>query len=194
MLSILRGSLVDVVELRQSGVILRGDRVVVRPPTEANANELARILREDVTLGEWLGSSTADDSFDGQQYIVYISDWEIFRDALCFAIVLRDGPAIGSISLSHINTHERTGRIGYWIASAHWRKGYTTEAFTLVADYAERIGLHHLSARIEDHNIASVKLWRRYGASERKTHDKRIEVSLDLTNRIHNTNGTGHVS
>jgi [ribosomal protein S5]-alanine N-acetyltransferase len=184
----------NVSELRQSGVILRGDRVVVRPPMEADANELARILREDATLGEWLGSSTAVDSFDGQQYIADISDWEISRDALCFAIVLRDGPAIGSISLSHINVHERTGRIGYWIASTHWRQGYTTEAFTLVADYAECIGLHHLSARIENHNIASVKLWRRYGASERETHDKRIEVSLDLTNRIHNTNGTGHVS
>ncbi|MBU2702947.1 RimJ/RimL family protein N-acetyltransferase [Sporomusaceae bacterium BoRhaA] len=59
------------------------------------------------------------------------------KPADMFAIVLGE-KAIGTISLSHQNTINHTARIGYWLGSAYWNKGYASKAFQLILDQAKK--------------------------------------------------------
>ena len=85
-------------------------------------------------------------------------------NGICLAIVETQwGRAVGLISLSHIDLAARTGRIGYWTASACWRQGLTSEAFGLVLQLARSLELKSISAAIQTDNIASQRIYERHG-------------------------------
>jgi RimJ/RimL family protein N-acetyltransferase len=100
-----------------------------------------------------------------EEYLTDTARWQHRNQAICLATILRDEDlAIGMISLSHVDLPARTGRIGYWTASAHWNKGYTREAFGLVLQLAQSLELKTISANIQTGNAASERIYLRHGA------------------------------
>jgi ribosomal-protein-alanine N-acetyltransferase len=67
---------------------------------------------------------------------------------------------LGGISLSNVRRGvSRTATMGYWIGQPHARKGYTSEAATLLLNYAfETLTLHRIEAGCVPGNMASRSL------------------------------------
>ena len=72
-------------------------------------------------------------------------------------------PVIGSIGL-----HEKDGafEMGYWIARAHWGRGYASEAGRAVVDVARALGHKRLAAGHYVDNPASARVLRKIGFRE----------------------------
>ncbi len=81
-----------------------------------------------------------------------------------FAIELRETrELVGSIA---INPHEqhRRAEIGYWVAVAHWGRGYMTEAVRAIIDYGFReLGLNRVHAECHGDNPASARVLEKAG-------------------------------
>jgi RimJ/RimL family protein N-acetyltransferase len=71
---------------------------------------------------------------------------------------------VGTISISQISP-EGQARVGYWLTSTVWHKGYGTSVFEWLLSECKRIGICEISARIGEENIPSLKLWRKFGGS-----------------------------
>jgi RimJ/RimL family protein N-acetyltransferase len=74
------------------------------------------------------------------------------------------GQPVGTISISQIGP-EGQARVGYWLTSTVWHKGYGTSVFEWLLSECKRIGIYEISARIGAENIPSLKLWRKFGGS-----------------------------
>ena len=93
--------------------------------------------------------------------------WEVEKKGVCYCVLCDEVP-IGSISISHRDFENKTASCGYWIHSSLWGRGYTTKAFELAIDEARKAGFETLSCSILKHNLASIALWKRHGASLQK--------------------------
>lgn len=71
---------------------------------------------------------------------------------------------VGTISISQISP-EGQARVGYWLTSTVWHKGYGTSVFEWLLSECKRIGINEISARIGAENIPSLTLWRKFGGS-----------------------------
>lgn len=78
---------------------------------------------------------------------------------------LTDGAIVGSFSINEIVRGSfQSAFLGYWVGSAHRRKGYMTEGFGLLLDHAfGAVALHRVEANIRPENAASLALVRRLG-------------------------------
>ncbi|GAA0124340.1 GNAT family N-acetyltransferase [Clostridium sp. ATCC 25772] len=120
------------------------------------ANELVKILNTDNKLQDSLGAKKSNISHN--EFIIYNNHWSKVNNAEIFAILYKE-IAIGTISLSHQNIKLKKAEIGYWISSKYWKKGYTSEAFSQILNYAKSKGIKHLSSKIKKDNIPSRKIW-----------------------------------
>ncbi|MDF2685870.1 MAG: hypothetical protein K0S55_1051, partial [Clostridia bacterium] len=68
------------------------------------------------------------------------------------------------ISISFKNYETKIAKIGYWIESRQWGRGYATKAFALAIKGAQKMGFETLTCSILKDNKASVALWQRQGA------------------------------
>jgi ribosomal-protein-alanine N-acetyltransferase len=132
--------------------------------------QLIWFLNNDKHLVEHLGSN-ASIKISEQEFSETNKKWIVENHADMFAIVLGK-KAIGLISLSHQDTINHTARIGYWIGSTYWNKGYTSKAFQLVLDQAKIRKIKYASSTIKRDNIASKKIWDKYGAQTENKDDE----------------------
>jgi RimJ/RimL family protein N-acetyltransferase len=87
-----------------------------------------------------------------------------------FAIELREtGELVGSIAI-HPDEQHRRGGIGYWIAAAHRRRGYVTEAVRAIIDYGfGELGLNRVHAECHGDNPASARVLEKAGMTHEGT-------------------------
>lgn len=85
------------------------------------------------------------------------------RADLNYAVTIKaTGELIGCCSLHHADT--QSGALGYCYHSAHWRKGYGTEAARAVADMAFRhLGHHRVWATCDVRNHGSYGIMQKLG-------------------------------
>jgi [ribosomal protein S5]-alanine N-acetyltransferase len=83
-------------------------------------------------------------------------------------IVLRSsGELIGGCGLDQIRFDHRNAHVGYWIAHPHWRKGYASEAASLLISAGFReLGLHRIHTGVFPDNPRSMRVLRRLGFRE----------------------------
>ena len=134
------------------------------------ARQLVSFLNNDSPLIAQLGSNGAI-KLSEREFLATAQKWRLEKQTDMFAIVL-DGDAIGVISLSHQNLIARTAQIGYWIGSAYWGKGYTSEAFQLVLTQAKMKGIQCVTSTIRNDNTASKRIWDKYGAAVKLNGDR----------------------
>jgi RimJ/RimL family protein N-acetyltransferase len=85
--------------------------------------------------------------------------------ALGLAVVLKDtGELIGDVLLMWNRPEHRSAEIGYVFHPAHAGRGYATEAARVLLELGfDGLGLHRITARIEDLNPASGAVLRKIG-------------------------------
>ncbi len=122
---------------------------------------LAGILKNDKKLIEQLGNRKEPLSCD--EFITHTRKWSKKNKAQVFAIII-NREAIGLISLSHINRRKQTARIGYWVASRYWNKGYSSKAFAQILNLAKKDNIKIVSCLISKENRASKAMWEKFNA------------------------------
>jgi RimJ/RimL family protein N-acetyltransferase len=77
----------------------------------------------------------------------------------------RDGGGlIGTVTLHRIDVAHRRGEIGFALGSAHWGRGYASEAVGAVVAHAfDDRGLHRLEADADPRNDASLRVLEKLG-------------------------------
>lgn len=85
--------------------------------------------------------------------------------ALLWAIVRKvDKQYLGDVGYWRIDEEHGFGEIGYSLHPDHWRKGYMSEAFSVLLPYAfQKMGLHRIEANVNVDNVASSTLLMRAG-------------------------------
>lgn len=146
------------------------DKSIVLEDVDKYAIQLIWFLSNDNRLAEYLGSNNSA-KISEQEFSETNQKWIAKNHADMFAIVLGE-KAIGTISLSHQNTINHTARIGYWLGSTYWNKGYASKAFQLIVDQAKKREIEYVSSTIRKENIASIKIWDKYGAQIEYKDDK----------------------
>jgi RimJ/RimL family protein N-acetyltransferase len=86
-------------------------------------------------------------------------------------------PGVGVIGAAGISEHEGAPQIGYWIARAHWGRGYATEAAGAVLKVARALGHRRVVAGHFVDNPASGKVLRKLGFAPTGRPGKRFSVA-----------------
>lgn len=131
------------------------------------ATDLAAFLNFDEKLPKGIRHPPGVPLETGQSVLSFAKEWCSDRNARFYAIVIGDETAIGSISLSHIDTAAQAARSGYWLGSAYHGRGYGTEALSKLLAIARDCGLKHIAATISTDNEPSNRIWEKVGAQIR---------------------------
>jgi len=130
--------------------------IAIEPLSKQNFGDLAVLLTSDKTLLKSLGDKQRSRTANYNELFEDIAKWQSDNNADSYAIRF-ENKSIGLISLSHQkNTH---AKVGYWLASSQWNKGYTTAAFIQIIEIAKQRGFTKLSASIDPSNSASKHIW-----------------------------------
>ena len=124
--------------------------------------QLIWFLNNDERLAKYLGTINPAKVTE-QEFVEKNKRWVVEKHTDMFAIVVR-GKALGMISLSHQDIINHTARIGYWLGSAYWDKGYGSKAFQLILDHAKKREFKCVSSTISKDDIASKTIWDKFGA------------------------------
>lgn len=80
-----------------------------------------------------------------------------------FAMVLKEGPLIGSIGLM-VSQADQHAEMGYWVGKEYWNRGFCTEAAKAVLEYAfETLRLERVFANYMARNLASGRVLAKIG-------------------------------
>lgn len=152
-----------------SEYFLRSSRLGFRPWSDEDV-ELARGLWGDLEVTRWIGGPFTEEQVkdrlakeistmnsDGLQY------WPIF--------LLSPGEHIGCCGLKPYKPKEQIFELGFHIRTAHWSKGYASEAARAVMNYAfTELDARALFAGHHPNNAVSRRIVQKLGC--RYTHDE----------------------
>jgi ribosomal-protein-alanine N-acetyltransferase len=150
---------------------LRGERVLLRPPTLGDYPPWAR-LREQSRgfLSPWEPIWPADDLTK----LAYRRRLRRYQremrngTAYPFLIFSPDGETLlGGVTLAHIQRGvTQSGVLGYWMGQPHAGKGLMTASVRAVATFAfDTLHLHRIEAACLPHNRPSIRLLEKVGFS-----------------------------
>jgi len=135
---------------------------IVLEDIEKHTIQLIWFLNNDERLAKYLGTTNSAKVTE-QEFLEKNEKWVVEKNTDMFAIVL-GGKALGMISLSYQDVINHTARIGYWIGSTYWNKGYGSKAFQLTLDHAKKRKFKCVSSTISKDDIASKTIWDKFGA------------------------------
>ncbi len=142
---------------------------------ENQVNKLVSILNHDKKLLITLGNRI--EFISNQKFVSYNKKWSEETNSKIYSIMLsKDNDAIGLISLSHINSESRTAKIGYWLESKSWNKGYATLAFKEMLKITKENNIKFVSCSISEENQASRAIWKTFNAKFKKRENKIIPL------------------
>jgi len=106
---------------------------------------------------------------------------------LQLAVELKEtGGLIGDVAFRVKNNDARQTVIGYSFASAHWQKGYATEALTALLDYLfEDVDMHRVTADCDVENTGSWKTLEKLGFRREAHFVESFPVNGEYTSEYH---------
>ncbi|MDG2284157.1 MAG: GNAT family N-acetyltransferase [Alphaproteobacteria bacterium] len=156
------------------GFVLESEKLCLRPLEATDAERLFTLINDfdivkNLSVVPWPYERHMADAF-----IADSIECEPLGEEYRRAIILRgSGDVIGLIDLRLIDGAR--GSFGYWLAKAHWGKGYMSEALGLLVAHAFGVlGLEALAAGALIKNHASLGVMRANGfvATDRYTLDR----------------------
>ncbi|HYD79017.1 MAG TPA: GNAT family N-acetyltransferase [Paucimonas sp.] len=145
-----------------TSLVLRTDRLRLRPIGEHDANALFAIFSDPEVMRFWSTPPWTDPAQALESIRSTRADYEN-GSALRLGVEQADR-LIGTCTLFAISHGNRRAEIGYALARRHWGKGYMHEALAAFVGHAfGALGLHRLEADIDPRNTASARALERLG-------------------------------
>jgi len=146
---------------------LRGERVVVRPYRESDAQALFEAIAESRDhLRPWLPFADEHQTVDESRHwiIQQLANW-ILRDDLVLSIWEQaTGRYLGGTGLHPHDWEIGYFEIGYWIRVSAEGHGYISESVRLLTDYAfDNLKANRIEIRCDELNVRSASIPKRLG-------------------------------
>ncbi len=146
---------------------LRGERILVRPYRESDAQALFEAMIESRDhLRPWLPFADEHQTVDESRNWInlQVANW-ILRDDLALSIWQQaTGRYLGGIGLHPHDWKIGYFEIGYWLRASAEGYGYVTEAVRLLTDYAlDTLKANRLEIRCDELNTRSAAVPKRLG-------------------------------
>jgi aminoglycoside 6'-N-acetyltransferase len=137
-----------------SSLVLRGQRVRLRPVVESDRERLLAIRRTEAVRARWHGVDL-DAEFDEG-----LNDDELVQLAIC-----TDHEVVGLIQFAEETDPDyRSASIDVYVDPAHHRRGYASDAIrTLVDHLFHQLGHHRLTIDPAADNIAAIACYSKVG-------------------------------
>jgi len=118
----------DLQPATQPSLSLDTERLILRPPREADAERIAEIANDMRVVRGTLHFPFPYTPDDALAFITRSRENRAKADSLAFSIERRaDALLIGGVGLVFQATHERA-ELGYWLGVDYFNRGYATEA------------------------------------------------------------------
>ncbi len=168
---------------------LRGERVLVRPYQESDAQALFEAIIESRDhMRPWLPFA------DEHRAVEESRDWIIHQKA---SWLLRENMNVGvwekathrylgGSGLHPRNWESRCFEIGYWLRASATGRGYMTEAVRLLTDYAfDKLSATRIEIRCDERNVQSAAIPLRLGfVQEARLRNEMIATDGALRNTL----------
>lgn len=146
---------------------LRGERVLVRPYCESDAQALFEAMEESRKhLRPWLPFADEHRSIEeARDWIIHqMAQW-LLRENLIMSLWDKvTARYLGGTGLHPLNWEIGKFEIGYWLRASAAGHGYMTEAVKLLTDYAfTQLSANRVQIRCDERNIRSAAIPRRLG-------------------------------
>ena len=144
-----------------TGLILKGDRLTLRPPEASDAGLIA-LYAGDARVAANLAQ--VPHPYPPGAAEAFVKRAKLGGSELHWVVDYaadEQTELVGLISLK--DQGDGVGVIGYWIAPQLWGGGYASEAAELVIDYARAAGFVQLRATVHQGNDASAKVLSKVG-------------------------------
>lgn len=153
---------------------LHGKKIFLRPPRPGDYREFTGLMKRSAT--EFRG--LVQPMTGRQQFSDYLRCCK--EDDFLGLLICRseDAAIVGKVSLFHI-IHQglQSACLGYFVGAPHFRKGYATEAISLVVRLAfSELKLHRVEANIQPGNVPSIAVVKRLGFSKEGFSPRYIKI------------------
>jgi ribosomal-protein-serine acetyltransferase len=146
---------------------LHGERVVVRPYRESDAQELFEAVGESREhLRPWLPFADAHQTVEeSRDWIIHrLAEWLLRRDMIVGVWERATNRYVGGSGLHPHDWETGYFEIGYWLRASATGHGYITEAARLLTDYAfTALAATRVEIRCDERNVRSAAVPQRLG-------------------------------
>ncbi len=146
---------------------LRGERVLVRPYRESDAQALFEAVAESRDhLRPWLPfADTHQSAEESRDWIIHqVANWLLREDFIVGIWEAATNRFLGGSGLHPQSWEIRYFEIGYWIRASASGRGYITEAVKLLTDYAfTALAAKRVEIRCDERNVRSAAIPQRLG-------------------------------
>ena len=146
---------------------LRGERIIVRPYRESDAQDLFKAVAESRDhLRPWLPFADEHRSVEeSRDWIIHTMAHWLLRELLGLSIwEAATNRFLGGIGLHPHDWNTGYFEIGYWIRASAEGHGYVTEAVRLLTNYAfDTLQANRLEIRCDELNMRSAAIPQRLG-------------------------------
>jgi len=139
----------------------RTQRLLLRPGWPEDWQELARVMNDEGIVCNLASAPWPYTPNDAKQFATRAQN-PAFP---AFFLILPGDKGSELVGCCGIDQTDDGVEMGYWIARAHWGKGYATEAGRAVAGIAAILGHDHLVAAHFEDNPASGRVLQKIGFS-----------------------------
>lgn len=149
---------------------LRGERVVVRPYRQDDAQVLFEAVAESREhLRPWLPFADAHQTVEeSRDWIIHqVANWLVREDFIVGIWEAATNRYLGGSGLHPRNWESRYFEIGYWIRASASGHGFITEAVKLLTDYAfKELAAQRIEIRCDERNLRSAAIPQRLGFAQ----------------------------
>ncbi len=159
------------VEPHTSLPTLRTERLILRPLTPADADDVGRLAGAKEVAATMLYMPHPYEDGLAERWIASLAAHWVARRELHLAITAAaTGELVGAVGLSGLDNPHRRAELGYWIGVPYWGRGYATEAARRLVRFAfEEVGLHRVVAHHFTRNPASGRVLAKVGMTHEGT-------------------------
>ncbi len=150
-------------QINAERIVLKG---LTTPSFKLAKSLYAVVDKSRDTLREWL--SWVDNTRSADEYMHFLVEWcqTHWKTKAGFAYMImtkETNQILGCIDLFHVSQENKTGEIGYWLASDAVGHGYMQEAVHALEDEAFKAGINRIEIRNDTKNLRSAHISERCG-------------------------------
>ncbi|MBA1274025.1 GNAT family N-acetyltransferase [Stutzerimonas azotifigens] len=139
-------------------------RLSLRPFTVADANALQQLANDPLVTDTTATLPYPYGLHHAESWIAIHDDLYASGRAMPLAVTTREGELLGTMGFAALSWMHQRAALAYWIGSAHWGRGYATEAAgALVAYGFADLKLQRIWAECFTRNPASARVLEKVG-------------------------------